>query len=199
MENQLKTEGQKVLLFTGHMIDAENRKEPRFPKEREPEIRQKIKVSVENILKSNPSADGYIAISGGACGGDLLFLEICAGLGIPIKMLLALPAEEYIAESVAFAGKSWVDRFYHVYEDVNTDVRIMAETKILPVSSKLQNGYSFWERNNLWLLNTALAYGGPNLTLIAVWDGKGEDSPGGTRHMIEEVQKRGAECIVIGL
>ncbi len=199
MDNELKTGDQKVLLFTGHMIDAENRKQPRFPKELEAEIHQKLKDSLENILKSNPFADDYIGISGGACGGDLIFLEICKALGIPIKMLLALPAEQYIAESVAFAGSSWVDRFYHIYKDADTEVSIMAEAKNSPNSSKEQSGYSFWERNNLWLLNTALAYGGHNLTLIAVWDGKGEDGPGGTKHMIEEVQKRGAKSIVIEL
>lgn len=197
MNHGLKIEGQKVLLFTGHMIDDVNRQEPRFPKEREAEIRRKIKDGIENMFKSNPSADDYIGISGGACGGDLLFLEICKTLGISIKMLLALPAEKYIAESVAFAGSSWVDRFYHIYEDADTEVRIMAETKGSPTTSNEQNNDSFWERNNLWLLNTALAYGGHNLTLIAVWDGKGEDGPGGTKHMIEEIQKRGASSIVI--
>jgi len=199
MRAELKEQNLKVLLFTGHMIDAENRKEPRFPKEREAEIRQKIKVNVKDVLESNHAEDNYIAIAGGACGGDLLFLEICNELGLKVKMLLALPAEDYIAESVSFAGKSWVDRFYRMYEDSNTEVSVFAQRKDLEVSVIEQDEYSFWERNNLWLLKTALSFGGSNLTLIAVWDGKGEDGPGGTKHMIQEVQKSGAKSIVIPL
>ena len=199
MDSKLQIDVQKVLLFTGHMIDSEDRKEPRFPKEREAEVRLKIKKSIEIILKSKTFTDHFVAIAGGACGGDIIFLELCLELGIPIKMLLALPAEKFIAESVAFAGSSWVDRFYRIYRHVNTEVSIMAETKDLTVSSKENNTNSFWEKNNLWLLNTAFAYGGNQLTLIAVWDGKGADGPGGTRHMIEEVKDRGAESLVIRL
>ncbi|NNE76402.1 MAG: hypothetical protein HKN31_04950 [Pricia sp.] len=192
-------EDEKVLLFTGHMIDAEDRKVPRFPKEREAEVYQKIKAAVEGILKTVASPKSCVGIAGGACGGDLLFYEVCKEFEIPTKMDLALPPDQYIVESVQFAGSSWVDRFYAVYEAEDTEVNILAETKELPVWLQGQKGYSFWERNNLWLLNTALSYGDRNLTLVAVWDGKGEDGPGGTRHMIEEVKKRGAKSIVIDL
>lgn len=192
-------EEERVLLFTGHMIDAEGRKEPRFPKERESEVRQKIKESIEKILKTAPSAVNCVGMAGGACGGDLLFHEVCKELGIRRKMDLALPPDKYIVESVQFAGSSWVDRFYNIYEDADTEVNTLAETKELPVWLQGQKGYSFWQRNNLWLLNTALSYGGRNMTLLAVWDGKGEDGPGGTKHMIEEVRKRGAKRIVIPL
>ncbi|WP_150451288.1 tetratricopeptide repeat-containing protein [Arenibacter lacus] len=189
----------KVLLFTGHMIDGEDRKTPRFPKELEPEVRRRIKEGITEIVNKSPSEQEWIGISGGASGGDILFLEICKELGVQRKMYLALPPEKYIVESVQFAGSSWVDRFYALYEDADTEVSILAESKELPVWLYGKKGYTFWERNNLWLLNTALSYGDRNLTLLALWDGKGEDGPGGTKHMLEEVKKKGAKTKIIQL
>ena len=196
-QDEPNEENEKIILFTGHMIDAEDRKVPRFPPEREAEVRQKIKNCVEETVETLPSAKNCIGIAGGACGGDILFHEVCKELGVKTKMYLALPPDQYIVESVQFAGHTWVDRFYDLYGEADLEVIIWEDTKELPIGLHGRKGYSFWERNNLWLLNTALSHGGRHLAFIAVWDGKGEDGPGGTNHMIEEVKKRGAECIVI--
>jgi hypothetical protein len=50
-------------------------------------------------------------IAGGASGGDILFHEICAELGIPTRLLLALPRDPFIEESVAPAKGDWTKRF----------------------------------------------------------------------------------------
>lgn len=194
-----KNENKKVILFTGHMIDKEDREFPRFPKERQAEVRKKISDHVKNVIETTESAENCIGIAGGACGGDIIFLEVCKELGIKTKMYLALPPHKYIVESVQFAGNAWVDRFYALYEDADTTKEILADTKELPVWLQSKKGYSFWERNNLWLLYSALSLGGRNLTLFALWDGKGGDGPGGTKHMIEEVKKRGARSSIIDI
>ncbi|MGZ4866121.1 MAG: hypothetical protein ACXV7C_02790, partial [Candidatus Angelobacter sp.] len=54
-----------------------------------------------------------------------------------------------------------------------------------------------WERSNLWMLHNALWYGAENVTLIALWDGQGEDGPGGTKHMVETADTSGAQTIII--
>jgi hypothetical protein len=38
--------------------------------------------------------------------------------------------------------------------------------------------------------HNALALGGTNTTLIALWDRKGGDGPGGTQHMVESAGER---------
>ena len=48
-------------------------------------------------------------------------------------------------------------------------------------------------RNNLWELNSAMVNGGMNMTLVALWDGKGGDAAGGTEHMVQEANDRGAK------
>ena len=35
------------------------------------------------------------------------------------------------------------------------------------------------------------------MTLIAVWDGKGGDGPGGTEHMIHTAREKGADVVII--
>ena len=47
-----------------------------------------------------------------------------------------------------------------------------------------------FERCNLWLLNTALAWGIDKVRFICLWNGGGGDGPGGTEHMYNEVKRR---------
>ena len=197
----------KILLFTGHMIDKEGREKSRFPKEKEMEVRKKIKDSVQKILQESeiekedtkPSTGNFVGIAGGACGGDILFHEVCRELGIKSRMYIALPPDKFIVSSVQFAGSGWVERFNTIYDDKNTPVQILAEVKKLPVWLRSKKDYSIWERNNLWILNAALSRGTRNLIFLALWDGKEGDGPGGTKHMIEEVKKRGAKSSIIDI
>jgi hypothetical protein len=181
------------LLFTGHMIDKPGRSEPRFPPEKEPEVRKRIK---EEVQKINEKFEGKITgIAGGACGGDVLFHEICDELGIPSEIYLALPRDRFVVESVAFAGTKWVDRFDELYR--NKKWHILSQTKDLPNWLQKKKEYTIWERNNLWELHCALVEGGINMTLIALWNGKGGDGPGGTADMVREAKARGAKTIII--
>ena len=118
-------------------------------------------------------------------------------MGIKTGLYLALPKEKFIGESVRFAGNSWVDRFYAIHDDANTLVQLLSNDMDLPIWLQGKKDYTFWERNNLWILNSALSYGGRNLTFLVLWNGKEGDNPGGTKHMIEEADKRGAKSIVI--
>jgi len=52
-----------------------------------------------------------------------------------------------------------------------------------------------YERCNLWLLNSAMAYGPENLIFICLWDGAGGDGPGGTAHLVAEIQKQAGRVI----
>jgi hypothetical protein len=185
------------LLFTGHMIDKSDRKEPRFPASKEAEVRQWIKEKVieeKNKMEEGSSLSG---IAGGACGGDILFHEVCAELGIPTQMLLALPRDQFLVESVAFAGISWIERFDNLYKKLPHPV--LTDQKELPKWLQKKPGYDIWSRNNLWELNSALVNGGMNMTLIALWDGKGGDGPGGSAHMVKIANESGAKTIVIDM
>ena len=184
----------RVLLFTGHMIDAPGRAEPRFPPEKVEIAKEKI---AEAVAAEQQVADGIAyAICGCANGGDILFLQVCESLGIPTQILLALPRELYIRESVADAGPQWIEEFNRLVR--SRPVRVLCESKELPRWLQDKPKYNIWQRNNLWSLHNALgAAGGANVTLIALWNGAPGDGPGGTDDMVQKAQERGAKTIIL--
>ncbi len=109
------------VLFTGHMIDAADREEPRFPPRAEGAARMAIRESVLQLRDSGGTP--MVGIAGGASGGDLLFHEVCAELGVATRLRLALPVEEFIATSVAPAGEGWVQQISHAGEAAWTGKR----------------------------------------------------------------------------
>ena len=183
-----------VLLFTGHRIDAPGRAAPRFPAAKEPVARAATKDAVAR--EQERVGAGLTGIAGGASGGDLLFHEVCAELGIETRLYLAIPPAQYIVESVEVPGQpEWIDRFRAVESRCRT--RILSQGKELPKWLRGRQDYSIWQRNNLWMLHNALAFGGKNVTLIALWNGKAGDGPGGTKDMVDQARARGAKVIVL--
>ena len=181
----------RVLLFTGHRIDAEGRQEPRFPADKENQARAMIAAA---ISQEKEKAEGeMIGLSGGASGGDILFHEVCEELGIAAEMYLAIPRNDYIKTSVAAAGPHWVERFKQLCKAKQP--LILSDSEKLPRWLRSKLGYSIWQRSNLWMLHTALDRSKGNLTLIALWNGKAGDGPGGTEDMVERAQDRGATFI----
>lgn len=187
------------LLFTGHMIDKEGRKEPRFPAFKESAAAERILDAIKTVTAKLEPGSNLVGIAGGANGGDILFLEACVQMNIPAQLLLLMPREEYINTSVSFAGQQWVDRFDQLYADPSIENYILYKEKALPAWLDNKPGYSVWERNNSWGLEAALVNGGEHMTLIALWDGKGGDGPGGTEDMINQAKARGANVIIIGM
>jgi hypothetical protein len=172
-----------ALLFTGHMIDKADRKEPRFPAWAEGRARKAIRDAVAAIPWTQPGPT--IGLAAAASGGDLLFLEVCAELGIPTRMMLALPMEEFLAESVAPAGPDWVRRFNAMVERHSPEsIRIMGKTNGLLEG---ENG-NIWLRANLWMIEVAVELA-PERSLLALWDGKAGDGPGGTDHLVQAALK----------
>jgi len=181
----------RVILFTGHRVDAPGRQKPRFPPDREDEARAMILAAVSE--EKNKRAGKLLGISGGASGGDILFHEVCQELDMATKMYLVLPKNEYIKASVADGGPEWVERFKRLFEQKQPE--ILADSGELPRWLRAKKDYSIWQRSNLWMLHSALAISSDNLTLIALWNGEVGDGPGGTEDMVQRAQDRGATFI----
>jgi len=179
----------RVLLFTGHMVDAPGRPSPRFPptKAAEAEARRMIHASVAAELQLAEGA--VLGLAGGACGSDILFHEICEELGIESRLYLALPKGAFSATSVQHGGKDWVERYDALCARITP--RVLAASEDLPVWIRGRKDYSIWQRNNLWMLFNALALDAKSLTLIALWDNGPADGPGGTKDLVAQVTARG--------
>jgi hypothetical protein len=170
----------KVVLFSGHMIDAPGREKPRFPPEQEPVAREAIAALLAQ-LNCGPSD---LAICSGACGGDLLFAEAVLERGVALDMYLPFDAETFAKESVDFAGGDWHSRF----EKTRLACRRVRE---MPKErGPVEPGQDAYEQNNLWMLETASRFGAEKVDFICLWNGQGGDGPGGTQHLMQEVSLR---------
>jgi hypothetical protein len=187
----------QVILFTGHMIDKPDRKEPRFPASDESRAQAAIENEVRQLVEALPGP--ALGVAGGANGGDILFHEICASLKIPTRVLLTLPEGPFIAESVAGGGPGWIGRFNSLMTNHpgKNEVQVLSGSKDLPSWMREPAGYDVWQRTNIWLLEEALASGAPNLSLIALWDRKSGDGPGGTKDLVEQARKHGVNTILL--
>ena len=167
-----------ALLFTGHMIDRADRKQPRFPGSAEGRVRDAIREAIGAVRWTNEGTT--IALAGGASGGDLLFHECCEELGIPSRVLLPMSPHEFEATSVAPAGPAWVERFHALLKRAGPDrIQVMKRG-----DGRIEGGtVNIWQRANSWMIEEAVSIAAER-ALLALWDGKAGDGPGGTAHFL---------------
>ncbi|MFS8980793.1 hypothetical protein PO002_41385 [Cupriavidus necator] len=177
-----KTALRRAFLFSGHMIDVPDRARPRFP----PRLESLVAAEISNNLDLFRPTAVDVAISSGACGGDILFGEAMLARGVPLRIYLPFGEADFIEKSVSFAGGRWVERFHRLTEQ--------AVTQTAPDSLGLgQAGEDPYERTNLWMLAEAKRLAGGLIVFLCVWDGQGGDGPGGTKHMVEAVEESGGK------
>jgi tetratricopeptide (TPR) repeat protein len=174
----------QVFLFSGHMIDKPGKQ--RFPPDMESIAAEAIAAKVKDLGGGMDD----VAICGGACGGDTLFAEACLKSGMKLQIHIQYPEPEFLAASVSFAGQQWVDRYFALKEHAT----VLVQPEELGDPPKETNVYV---RNNLWQLYTALSFGPDRVRFISLWDGKEGEGPGGTKHMVETVQKYSGRAVIL--
>jgi hypothetical protein len=179
-----KWQPRQVLLFSGHMVDAPNRPTPRFPLDKVPIAEAEIAKALDQ-LNVGPED---LALTQGASGGDLIFAEVCQARGVRLQLMQPFPEAEFIERSVAPAAGDWRCRYLDVKAKLAQPALCMPEE----LGPSQQDPY---ERCNLWLLYTALAYGPEKVRFICLWNGGGGDGPGGTQHMVREMEKRAGQVV----
>jgi hypothetical protein len=187
---------ERVVLFTGHMLDAPGRApdKARFPPT--PKAEHKGREMIEDALRKEMKEEGGVSLgmAGGACGGDILFHEVCGTLGIPTQLFLALPEAKFQVESVNRGGPAWVERYKELCEHVPP--RVLADSKELPRWLADKKDYDIWQRNNFWMMFNALATDAQRLTLVALYNRERDpDGPGGTAHLVEVAAKWGFKTV----
>ncbi len=178
----------KVLLFSGHMVDSSNREKARFPLE-------KVTIAEAEIAKVLDQLDANsddLALTQGASGGDLIFAEACQKRGVKLQLMQPFTQPEFIERSIAPSQGEWRSRFFDVKAKLTQPTLCISdELGIIKRNNKADAiSRTEFERCNLWLLNTALAYGPEKVQFICLWDGGVGDGPGGTAHMYNEVKRR---------
>ena len=178
--NATETEVGRVFLFSGHMIDAPGRASPRFPPDQEPIAA----AAIADQLRELAAGPGDRAVSGAACGGDLLFAEAALALGVHLDLYLAFDEQQFLEESIDFANADWHARYLAA--------KAQAALHIAPLElGPLSAGEDPYERANRWMLDEAGRSGPGKVECIVLWNGEGGDGPGGTHDMMETVRKAG--------
>ena len=184
----------RVILFSGHMVDAPGRATPRFPPALVPEAAQRIAAALA-ALDAGPADLG---LTQGAAGGDLLFAEAAQARGMALQFLQPFEEAEFIERSVrpVCDGDDWVARYRAVAARLANPPQVMPAPTAgaAPPCDARDNPF---ERCNRWLLDTALARGGDQVWLLCLWDGQSGDGAGGTAHMVGEVQRHHGHVIHI--
>ena len=169
-----------TILFSGHMIDKPDREKPRFPDAKS----ALASGAILNKLNDLGATEKDLAICSAACGGDLLFAELCLDRGMAVHLYLALDEPEFMEKSVNFAGEVWKKQYFRVRDHPKSELFTLTE-ELGPG----EPGANQFARNNVRMLYNALALGTDRVRFIALWDGQEGDGPGGTKHMIETVKK----------
>jgi hypothetical protein len=183
-----------VLLFTGHRVDDPGRPTPRFPPDKVEMARQEIGAAIDRAIEAH--GKHLTGIAGAASGGDIVFLQECLARGVEATAFLVVPEQSYAQMSVSSAGPEWTRQFYELLKKIPS--RVLQPSLELPKWLAEKPDYDVWQRSNLWMMHNALAHGSSRVTLLALWNGQTGDRPGGTADMVDQIQRRGGEVIVLG-
>jgi hypothetical protein len=168
------------------MVDLPGRKEPRFPPQLEPRVRQALRerIHAEVDHAAGETVRGYASM---ARGGDILFHEICRALRLDTTVVLPFPPERFVETSVdGAAAGDWPARFFALWNATPAESRHVLD---LPDTTE---AYAACNRRIL-----ELAADGGRLHLLALWDGAGGDGPGGTADLVGRARAAGDEPTVV--
>jgi len=178
----------RVVVFTGHMIDAPGRSRPRFPAQLEGAVQTAIRERIEKL-------DARVGFAAGACGSDILFLETILEVGGEANVVLPYGRETFAGDSVdIIPGANWYARYQKVLERATHLVTASTE--------KLEGGGASYQYAGLLLLGLASIRAeqlDTDLVPLTVWDGEAGDGPGGTASTVYDWRRRGYEAEVINL
>jgi tetratricopeptide (TPR) repeat protein len=181
----------KVIVASGHMIDTPQREHERFPPHKEGAVRDCIAAK----LAEWRVVAGDLALCGAARGADMLFAELCADLGAEVWLLLALPENEFLEESIRLPDTNWEQRYFALRDRPGVKLFVQADRLKSP-----PKGTSVFARNNVWMVNTArVEVTDPkNLYALLVWDEQpAGDGPGGTADCAARIKLLGGRSAVI--
>lgn len=184
MRRNSDTETPYYIVFSGHRVDTPGRATPRFPATSEPAAAEMIEAALQAEIE-RAGGERLQGIASGASGGDILFLEACAALGIPATVFLALPRDAFVSASVADAGDDWVERFEKLTNEM--PVQVLERDEESPMN--------VFQQTNIWMLEHALSSGGAGVVVMVLWDGSAGDGAGGTKDMVQRAGRAGARVV----
>ena len=125
-----------VVAFSGHMIDAPDRPEPRFPAALEPAVAAAIRQHLAGLREP-------IIYTSAACGADLICIEAALALGAEVNVVLPFDRDDFVRTSVAVGGDGWLQRF---------DDALARVARVIPATQESYLGDDVLFEHAAWLL-----------------------------------------------
>lgn len=180
-----------VIALAGRRIDAPDASSPRFPTENIGKIKEKLGLF---FIEKKPDW----LVSSGACGADLIALDVAGELEINRKMILPFDAETFRLTSVVDRPGDWGTLYDRIYGELKNE------------SNVIDLGYDkdeedIYEKANFDILNEAdkiynelkndnsetEGVGNEKKIAIIIWEGKPKNAGDTTDHFRQEAMKRG--------
>jgi class 3 adenylate cyclase len=177
-----------VVVFTGHMVDRDDRTVPRFPSRLEPLVKDAIR---ECLSKLNAG----FGFASGACGSDILFHEVMSERKGESHVILPYEKERFIKDSVEIVqGGDWGKRLEKVIAQA-------IETQEVSKQPRMDSGvsYEFANRMLQGLASVRAEQLETKLVPVALWDGKSGTGVGGTGDTVERWRQLGLQVEIINL
>jgi patatin-like phospholipase len=166
-----------VVVVTGHMIDAPDRPDPRFP----PDQVRRVTAEAAAALERWGVGPGTTVVTGGARGADIIVAELAHKRGATVQLVLALPAEEFVRRSVDLPETDWTTRFREVLENAG-DCEVIGPP----------HDDGVFARANARIIELAREID-PAPHAVVVWNGREGDGPGGTRDFVARLGHTGPD------
>ena len=178
----------RVLVYLGHMVDAPGRPVPRFPAAKV----GAVKAAIQGRMAQYGALHGFGQASRGT---DLIVLKELADRGLSATVVLPYPEEAFVGTSV---GERWSERFAEVRKAAGiTFSRPLSDSR--PPDEQLPQAL---DQANKAVQRLAVEYArrlDETPVVLAVWDGKPGDGPGGTADAVALWQEEGYAVDVIDI
>lgn len=195
----------RVVVFSGHTIDGPDRpsvKPERFPARAVEavgaELRRKL---FQMTVDAEAKGETIVGFASGSSGGDLLFHDVCAALGIEREIFLTVPDTEFRGTAISpdpLELTRWLDRFNKALGQ--GAVRHVLESEAgLPSWRDGGPDDPLWGRWIRWVCHHAQVRADDRVTALVLWDGDAHATGRGVYGFMQAAHRRGFGVEVIEL
>lgn len=177
-----------IVALAGRRVDAPDADTPRFPLERVPLVRERIRDLLIDLGANT-------LVCSAAAGSDLLALEAAASLGLRRVVVLPYGRDQFLDDSVRDRPGDWVWSFNRAYKDA----RGQGDLRTLRLISTPHEAYLratdaiFDGAQELAAAEprSGRQHGAGQVTAVIVWDGTPRGDDDLTAHFAAEARRRG--------
>jgi adenylate cyclase len=167
----------RVAFYTGHMFHEDERA-----------IEASLTVRVDAHLAARDVGYGHGAL---ACGSDIVFAERLLARGAKLGVVLPFDARDFVAESVAPGGSSWMGRFEACLAAASSVTYATKETKLGDDTL-----FAYGARLAMGLAALGARQLAADVELLGAWCGAPATGPSGTGADIAYWRSRGLASVV---